>query len=134
MKRDPEKLRAWQQRSKPMTRGGNRTRSRLNPTNPERKAKTFARNFGTRGEAIREMECLVQGCWRPTEAAHLKGARGMGGANGDRRGLGPLCRTHHEESGERRTTQRFEFEERHQLDLEAEADRIAIELDDAGHE
>jgi hypothetical protein len=112
-------------------------RTRVRPTNPERKAETFARNFGPRGEAVRAMPCLcARGPWslrcgQPAEAAHAR-ARGMGGAKGDRRDLVPLSRKHHDEAGEARTSQRAAFELRHGLDLFAEADRIAAELDARG--
>lgn len=135
MKRDPEKIRAWQRRSVSLKRCAPPTRlTELNPRNPERREKTFARNFGTRGHAVREMPCLVRGCYQNSHAAHVKGARGMGGANGDRMGLAPLCYGHHMEAGERGTTQRELFEAKYCIDLAVEADRIALELDEKGHE
>ena len=144
MKRSP------MQRGKPLARG-----TRINPVNRKRKAATFARNFGDRGEAVRAMRCLVavamlgsidrnaSNAWvysssycRPpfeTQAAHAT-ARGMGGAKGDRRDLVPLCAKHHAEAGEARTSARADFERRYSLDLQAEAARIAAELDDRGIE
>jgi hypothetical protein len=113
-----------------------------------------ARNFGERAEAVRAMDCLTgcrclvhshvscdDGTWDehharcegPTQAAHVI-ARGMGGAKGDRRQLVPLCARHHEEAGEgswkdQQPSKRAAFEKRYGLDLKAEAERIAIELD-----
>jgi hypothetical protein len=123
-------------RGKPLRR-----RTRIKATNPERRKRAFARNFGTRGEAVRAMGCLAAGvwgsadeagCYDSTQACHSI-ARGMGGAKGDRRNLVPLCGRHHSESGERGTSQRAEFERVHGLDLQAEAARIAEQLDREGH-
>ncbi len=145
----------------PLKRGSPLTRStRVRASNPARRAKTFARNFGERGEAVRAMSCLVH--WRrcqleadgsprltsndairfmqsssmcpaseTRQAAHVR-ARGMGGAKGDRRDLVPLCAKHHAEAGEHRTSARAAFEARYRLDLIAEAERIAVELDERG--
>jgi len=102
--------------------------------NRGRRKKKFARNFGTRAEAVRDMKCLVPGCRGRSEAAHMNGARGMGGCGGDRRGLGPLCRLHHLQSGEKGTSMRADFEAKYGIDLIQESDRIATYLDDMGHE
>lgn len=124
----------------PLKRGSPLTRStRVRASNPARRAKTFARNFGERGEAVRAMGCLVAGvrgrsvsaCRGDVQAAHTV-PRGMGGANGDRRRLVPLCFGHHTEAGEHRTSDRAAFEARCRLDLDAEASRIAVELDERG--
>lgn len=124
LRSDPQKAREWRERS-----AGQLKRSRLKPVNAKRKKKTFARNFGTRAAAVREMGCLV--CGAPSEAAHAR-ARGMGGAKGDRRDLVPLCRIHHSELDDRLGLSGFR--ERYGIDLRAEAERIATELDDAGHD
>lgn len=140
---------------RPLAQGQAITRStRLAPVNRERKAKVFARNFGERAKAVRAMVCLVIArnatvalgtvnryeAWEHSasrcsswlvQAAHVR-ARGMGGAKGDRRDLVPLCDRHHRESGEFRTSQRTDFERRYGLDLQAEAARIAAELDEKG--
>jgi hypothetical protein len=128
--------------------------------NPKRAAKTFARNFGERGAPVRAMGCLcakycadwyfntlqaehangtperfdaseLPACSGPIQACHTI-ARGMGGAKGDRRNLVPLCAHHHTEAGERGTSQREAFEKRYGLDLQAEAKRIAEQLDGDG--
>lgn len=106
-------------------------KTRLAPVNRARRAKSYARNFGPRADAVRAMPCLVAGCRLPTVAAHAR-ARGMGGAKGDARELVPLCQPHHLEAGEHRTSQRAAFEERHGLDLTTEAARIAALLDQHG--
>jgi hypothetical protein len=112
--------------------------------NAKRSRETYTRNFGERGEAVRAMRCLtlrelgpaLVECRGPVQAAHVL-ARGMGGAKGDRRQLVPLCARHHEEAGEgswkpQQPSKRAAFEKRHGLDLKAEAERIAIELDGRG--
>jgi len=87
-------------------------RSRLNPRNPERRAKTHEAAFGEKGAWIRAHPCCVPGCWRsPIHAAHAI-ARGRGSAKGDLRHLVPLCWLHHLEAGEYKTSQRAAFEER----------------------
>lgn len=138
MKRDPAKLSDWRKRSKGLRRGKGLTRGkRINPVNKARKAKAFARNFGDRGEYIREMCCLADSakhgspCSGPIQAAHVI-ARGMGGCKGDRRHLVPLCAIHHLEAGENRTSQREAFEAKYGIDLLAEAERIASLLDEKG--
>jgi hypothetical protein len=112
-------------RSTPLRRSASLGRSR------KRAAKLHERNFGERAAAVRAMPCLVPGCPRPSQAAHAR-ARGMGGCGGDRRELVPLCAEHHRESGERRTSDRADFERLHGLDLEAEARRLAERFDEDG--
>ena len=149
------------QRRTPLSRGGGLARTaglsrstRLAPVNRERKAKTFARNFGERAEAVRAMPCLVAVkrfadlrpvfagtrhhvpmadilCNGDVQAAHAR-ARGMGGAKGNRRELTPLCAGHHAEAGEFRTSARAKFEREHGISLTDEAARIAVELDERG--
>jgi hypothetical protein len=149
------------QRRTPLARGKAIARStRLAPVNRKRKAETYARNFGSRGDPVRAMGCLVGALlereldevasfvsrlrvatsheilglacsFGPIQAAHTR-ARGMGGAKGGRRDLVPLCRHHHAEAGEARTSQRADFERRYGLDLQAEAAQIAAELDERG--
>lgn len=114
-----------------------RTRTRLQAKTPiakvnrKRKAKTYARNYGKRGEAVRSMPCAARPCGQPSVAAHVI-ARGMGGAKGDRRKLVPLCQGHHVEAGEFRTSARARFEAKYGIDLLAIADRIAVDLDRRG--
>lgn len=142
LKRDPDKQRAWRQRSKGLKRtGGPKRTGGLKRTpiarkNPERRAKMFERNFGERGDPVRAMMCLASGhrsdpCSGPIQACHAI-ARGMGGVKGDRRCLVPLCAKHHRASGEHGTSQREAFEKKHKIDLVAEAERIAKELDEQG--
>ena len=108
-------------------------RSPIRRRNPERRKKSYARNFGERADAVRAMPCLHHGsaCAGPIVAAHTI-ARGMGGAKGSRRNLVPLCQASHVEAGENRTSARCDFEERTGLDLQAEAARIAAYLDEQG--
>lgn len=90
-------------------------RSRISPKNSERRAAKHEKAFGPKADWIRAQPCLVPGCWRWAEAAHAI-ARGMGSAKGDLRHLVNLCRGHHMEAGEYRTSQRSAFERRHGLD------------------
>lgn len=93
-------------------------------TNPERRARLYAHNFGEHADFVRSLPCLVTGCSRPAEAAHAR-ARGMGGAKGSWRDLVPLCRAHHIEAGEARTSQRHAFEVRHGVSLTVAAAELA---------
>ena len=126
-----------------MKRGGPLSRhtrlertARIRPVNRERRARAYARNFGERAEHVRAMRCLVADrmghlCRTRIVAAHVI-ARGMGGAKGDRRDLIPLCWESHEWAGERGTDARARFEQFYGIDLQAEAARIASELDARG--
>lgn len=94
------------------------------------------RNYGDRGEAVRAMPCVVErecvgllrACFGPIQAAHVT-ARGMGGCNGDRRSLVSLCAAHHRQQGDMGVKS---FERLHEIDLTAEAERIAAILDECG--
>jgi hypothetical protein len=150
------------QRRTPLARGKALARStRLAPVNRRRKAETYVRNFGERGDPIRAMTCLAQvaverlndsnaltrwvhstsycsgpfrcqpGLPSVVQAAHAR-ARKMGGRGGDRRDLIPLCARHHLQAGEARTSQRADFERQYGIDLQVEAARIAAELDAKG--
>ena len=110
-------------------------RTPMKRSNPARRAKMYARNFGPLAEAVRAMPCLVARarkardlCRGRVQAAHVV-ARGMGGCGGDARSLVPLCARHHEESSARGTSKRAAFEARHGIVLQVEADRIAAQLD-----
>ena len=110
-------------------------RTPMKRSNPARRAKMYARNFGPRAEVVRDMPCLVARareatdlCRGRVQAAHVI-ARGMGGCGGDARSLVPLCARHHEQSGARGTMQRVDFETEHGIVLQVEADRIAAQLD-----
>ena len=108
--------------------------------NRKRAVKLYARNYGERGDPVRAMPCTVSArcanpeptadtaCYGAIEAAHVK-ARGMGGCGGDRRQLVPLCSKHHRAWGR---MGRHTFSTIFQIDLSAEADRIALELDARG--
>jgi hypothetical protein len=106
-------------------------RAPLARSNRKRRAASYAKNFGERADAVRAMPCLVPDCSAPSVAAHAR-ARGMGGCKGDRRCLVPLCQEHHVAAGEARTSQRADFERTHGVDLVAEAEWLAVELDRMG--
>lgn len=133
-----------------------RSMGSVKPVNRARRSKTFARNFGARGDVVRRMGCAVarrddpvfitmpmpmtmtitpaMPCSGNVHAAHTI-PRGMGGAHGDRRALVGLCARHHEEAGERGTSKRRAFDETYgdgEGWLEREAERIAAELDALG--
>lgn len=96
-----------------------RRKARLRPFNPERRARLYERNFGTYSDFIRLLPCAVPDCQRrDIEAAHVVKCRGMGGCNGDKTGLAPLCGSralpgHHQEQEGRTTV----FELKHRIDL-----------------
>jgi hypothetical protein len=97
--------------------------------NEKRRAKRYARDFGTRAEAVREMPCLVCG-HVPSEPAHVRSR----GAGGDRRSVVPLCGPfaggHHREQHTRGIQT---FQRKYGIDLHAEAARIAAELDEENY-
>ncbi len=110
-------------------------RARLRPVNSKRRKARQERDFGDLAEYVRSLGCLVCNA-RPVDPAHVK-SRGAGGhawidvwdgvsepiayAGETVGNLIPLCRTHHREQHDHgiRT-----FEERHGIDLAAEAKRI----------
>lgn len=138
--RDPEKLRAWQRRPTTLEqRSAMKRRVPVRQVNRERRKAQSARNFGERAMVIRERQCLVQShglpastgrieCYGSVQAAHVR-ARGMGGCNGSRRDLVPLCAAHHRQQHDVGVAS---FEELYALDLAAWACAIASELDELG--
>lgn len=141
--RDPEKLKAWRQRSKGLARSpGPTRRTAIRKRNPERRRKAWVRNFGPRRDWIVSMPCLIaehplHTCQGAIEAAHVI-ARGMGGGKGNRRHLVPLCSKAHEEAGERPGigrgpgTKRARFEAKYAIDLIATAVKLAAIADTLG--
>ena len=107
-----------------MKRTALKRRTPLRQRNPERRARLYARNFGEHADRVRSLPCLVPGCMQRVEACHAR-ARGMGGAKGSWRDLVPLCREHHEEAGEHRTSKRHAFELRHGVSLTLAAAELA---------
>lgn len=100
----------------------------LRRQNRKRAAKRRAEDFGERGAAVRAMPCLIASkhtCGGAIEAAHAKSR----GAGGDRRHLVPLCSLAHREQHDRGVAT---FQTKHGVNLLAEADRIATELDTQG--
>jgi hypothetical protein len=71
-----------------------RSKHPIQKSNPERRAKKFARNFGDHADFIRSLGCAVEDCEGASQAAHVI-SRKMGGCGGDRFDLVPLCRDHH---------------------------------------
>ena len=144
LQRDPEKLKAWRERSKGLaSTGGPRRKTALRQRNPERRKKAFDRNFGTRRAWIVSLGCLLachplHRCTGKVEAAHVT-ARGMGGAKGDRRKQVPLCEGGHKEAGEHpglgrwEGTQRALFQAKYDKDLMAEAEDLALRADALGY-
>lgn len=105
-----------------------RRQTRVRPVNTRRRRQRFELAFGERGEHVRAMPCLLAGkasCEGRTEAAHVRSR----GAGGTRRDLVPLCSGHHEQQHRWGLP---DFQRRHQIDLRAEAQRIAADLDSRG--
>lgn len=109
-------------------------RKRLRAGKGKRRQQLRAEDFGERAEAVRGLTCLAhtgwlsvgqQRCSGDIEAAHAKSR----GAGGNRRHLVPLCQRHHREQHDRGV---LTFQTTYRLDLRAEADRIATELDARG--
>lgn len=133
MKRTPLKRRTpLRSTAKLQARARLQTRTPIAKVNRKRKRKAYARNYGERGALVRAMPCVLlgRGCSGRVVAAHVR-ARGMGGAKGDRRCLAPLCDGHHRELDDRLGSPE-RFAERYGVDLLAEAERIAVELDRRG--
>lgn len=98
--------------------------------NHERRRKLHDRNFGERAAAVRRMPCIIAtGCAGQIVAAHVR-ARGMGGCNGDRKDLVPLCWLHHEQ--QHRIGNRA-FDELHRCSLSWSAATIAAQFDVDGY-
>lgn len=106
----------------------------------KRRARLRAKDFGERAAAVKAMSCLAftrpalfygprsdgrTPCAGEIEPAHAKSR----GAGGDRRHLVPLCSGHHREQHTRGV---LTFQTKYQLNLLAEADRIATYLDTQG--
>ena len=91
--------------------------------NARRSAKEFRRAYGSRERvrAVQAMPCVVCGAL-PSENAHVR-SRGAGGGAAD---IVPLCMAHHREQHDVGIAT---FQERHSIDLAAEAARVASELE-----
>lgn len=146
MKQTPLKRRTPLRAKKPIARGRSVAKlrapstpgaaRRIRPVNPERRATSYDRNYGgpdgRHADYIRSLPCACRGrsslpehdCRGRTEAAH-EDARAMGGCGGGWADIGPLCRVHHREAGERRTSQREAFEARYEISLRRVADEHA---------
>jgi hypothetical protein len=109
---------------KPLDRSSELQRkTRLRARNPERKAREFARCYGSeaRVEAVRAMPCCVPGCVRrPSQNAHVRSK----GAGGTWRDVVPLCAYHH---AIQHRMGILTFEREYDTDLRAIAARVAEE-------
>ena len=123
MKRTPLKRGKPLARGKPMARGRPLERyTRIKPINRERSARVKAVTYhGPNQHAawVCALGCQAAGkvgtrCWGPLDPAHVKPVA-VGGTWED---LVCLCRGHHQESGEQRTSERREFEIRMDQALE----------------
>lgn len=113
----------------PKAKGQGLARSkRVNPINRERKAKLSAQNFGPCSRMARLSPCVVKTCKRlpPHEPAHVR-SRGAGGQ--DFANVVSMCTPHHREQHDSGIQS---FQARYGLDLEAEANAIAVAV--ANHE
>jgi len=80
MRRTPLKRKAWIRRS-----------------NPERRARRYARDFGALADYVRGLDCCACGAAGPSDPAHVK-SRGAGGhawTDDGRGNIIPLCRACH---------------------------------------
>ena len=114
LRADPEKTRAWQDRSR-------QELPKRGPKYQENREK----NFGDRGPKVRAMRCLV--CGRTPCDPHHEPTRKQGG---DKHCLTPLCPDHHTlaPDSRHRLGSAKRFKEVHGIDLLAEAKRIDREL------
>ena len=106
-------------------RGSSQLRRKpMKRANPERREKRYARDFGERAVAVREMPCWVCGIDGPSDPHH-EPSRARGGT---RRDMVPLCRRCHDA----RHSGGFD---RGQIGLlEVWAGDVATELDSRGFE
>jgi hypothetical protein len=104
--RDPEKLREWRRRSKPLGRGKDFERrsrpSKSGGKGKKRSARLRGRPQPTTGFRLwvrATLRCAVPSCRAPGPDPHHVEATGMGGRRNpwahDERNICPLCRTHH---------------------------------------
>lgn len=151
VKRDPEKAKAWRERSKPLARSTAPMSQRkpLKKRNPKRLAKRRAKQFGEQSEICRYMQCCV--CRRYSfgrqrgrssdlemaiAAAHEWRERygtdarvsdpshlKTRGAGGTDEHVVPMCRKHHDELGGVNSGIAT-FQARHEIDLFAIAAAI----------
>lgn len=89
--------------AKPRPARAPRPRKSLRASNPERRAKRYADDFGPLAAAVRQLRCAVVGCDRtPVDPAHVVSRAAGGGAwvwasslYREVGNLAPLCRGHH---------------------------------------
>lgn len=84
------------QRHTPLPRASKPMRAR----NPKRYAKNFARAYESEAFVlfVQSLPCIVPGCPRTAECAHLVKIDGGAGLKGRSQGCGPCCGLHHRTS------------------------------------
>lgn len=94
--------------------------------NTRKKQEKFEKSFGSKGRAqkVQLMPCVICGAI-PSENAHVR-SRGAGGGKAD---IVPLCSNHHREQGSIGITS---FEEKYDVNLKIEAERINVILKKEG--
>lgn len=105
----PQRRTGLPKATKPIARGP------VKASNSKRKAKSFARAYGSKARVawVQAQPCVV--CqWTPCENAHIAG--GGAGRKADAASIIPLCRLHHAEQHQFGVST---FAARHGLDLEA---------------
>lgn len=142
LKNNPEKVRAWQRRAKPLVhRTSLKTTKRINPRNAKRAADARARNFGAQADLCRELPCVacrgddlvvqvakllrgavVASLWAESEPHH-EPPRSCGGKDAD---TVPLCRHHHDH---RHRVGLAEFDAAHGTNLVALAKQLRSVLE-----
>ena len=130
---------------------------RIKPTNTHRRAESYARNYGDRGELARSSGCIVGNLWEQqhpdtypelleagwtpckgdVQAMHVVPRQKGGHGPGDRRKLVGGCAQHSDEAGEgsavgRTPSKRAAFEKRYTLDVMELAAELAADGDARG--
>lgn len=105
-----------------------RSHTPIRARNPKRKAKAFARAYESEAFVlfVQSLPCIVRGCPRKSECAHLVKVDGGAGLKGRASGCGPMCPFHHRDPvhGLHKLGPRT-FESLHRIDLAACAEATA---------
>jgi hypothetical protein len=117
-RRERLRAKAGLKAGKGLERGeGPQRKTAVNPVNRARKKKRHARDFGGKAGWIRTLPCVVSGQRVGIQVAHVKSR----GAGGDAKWTVPLRWDLHQEQ---HTVGILTFQERHRVDLMAEAIRL----------
>jgi hypothetical protein len=95
----------------------------IKPRNEKRAKKRHDECYAEQADACRKRPCLVPKCWKRPCVPHHAVSRGAGGKDDQ---CVPLCWEHHSWAHDKPAS---EFLERFGVDLEAEASKLAAELE-----